>query len=275
MNARNPSQMCWHCLQHVPFEGPAHLATWVHRREYLLTRTRLWTDFTFPVPDAFDGLFVLGGPMNVYEEATYPWLASERDFIERAISDGKPILGVCLGAQLLAVVLGGSVSQMFDKEIGWFPVELTQAGRDATLLRDFPDSFMAFHWHGDCFSIPPGAVPIARSDACEQQAFIYENHVVGLQFHLETSRESVAAMIQNCGEDMCCGPYIQDPYAIEDCADHISAAQQLLFKLLDKLLLSSSGTPKRSSMVSGHEPRPATPQPSYTNDATSKLREEQ
>jgi GMP synthase-like glutamine amidotransferase len=212
------------------------LATWVHRRGYLLTRTRLWKNSTFPLPDEFDGLFVLGGPMNVYEDAIYPWLVPEREFIKQAITDGKPIVGVCLGAQLLAVVLGGSVTTMFEKEIGWFPVELTHAGREASLLRGFPDGFMAFHWHGDCFSIPPGATHIARSDGCNEQAFIYGNHVIGLQFHLESSRESVTALIHNCGEDICCGPYIQDPYAIEDCAPNHLAAQQLLFKLLDNLL---------------------------------------
>jgi GMP synthase (glutamine-hydrolysing) len=173
--------------------------------------------------------------MNMYEETTYPWLAAEKKFIERAISCHKPILGVCLGAQLLAVVLGGSVTQMLDREIGWFPVELTRAGRDSGLLRDVPKRFMAFHWHGDCFSIPRGAVHVARSDACDEQAFIYGNHVAGLQFHLEPSRESVAAMIRNCGEDLCCGPYIQDPQAIEDCTDHFSTAQRLLFKVLDNL----------------------------------------
>jgi GMP synthase (glutamine-hydrolysing) len=197
--------------------------------------------------------------MNVYEDSTYRCLAPEREFIERAITDRKLILGVCLGAQLLSVVLGGSVNQLVEKEIGWFPVQLTQAGRDSSLLRGLPDWFMAFHWHGDCFSIPPGAVHIARSDACEQQAFAYANHVIGLQFHLETSRENVASMIQNCGDDLSCGPFIQDPYSLEDGTEHMSAAHQLLYKLLDNLLLSSNETPKLIGTASGNEPRTAAP----------------
>lgn len=235
MNVAVPRPMRWHCLQHVPFESPAYLATWAHRRGHPLTRTLLWENSGFPELNGFDGLFILGGPMNVYEETRYPWLADELAFVERAVSAKKPILGVCLGAQLLAVALGGRATEMLDKEIGWYPVELTQAGRDAALLRGFPNWFTAFHWHGDCFSIPPGAVHVARSDGCEQQAFIYGDRVVGLQFHLETTREGIAAMIENCGEDICCGPCIQDPYAMQDCSDYLAGAHQLLLKLLDKL----------------------------------------
>lgn len=227
--------MRWHCLQHVPFEGPAYLATWVQHKGYVLTSTELWKEAAFPQTEEYDGLFILGGPMNVYDDKKYSWLAAEKEFIARAISERKSILGVCLGAQLLAVVLGGSVTEMFDKEIGWFPVDLTAAGRDSILFRDFPDLFMAFHWHGDCFSIPPRAIHVARSDACEEQAFVYENHVVGLQFHLESNEESIAAMIQHCGDDLCCGRYIQDPYSIEDCAGCLPAAHRIVAKLLDNL----------------------------------------
>jgi GMP synthase-like glutamine amidotransferase len=227
--------MRWHCLQHAAFEGPAQLSTWVHRKGYRLSRTRLWKDATFPAQDEFDGLFILGGPMNVYEDAKHSWLVPERAFIERTMGGGKPILGVCLGAQLIASVLGGRVTEMSNKEIGWFPVKLTQAGRDSCLFRGFPSCFTALHWHGDCFAVPSGAVHAARSDGCEQQAFIYGDRIVGLQFHLETSREGIAAMIQNCGNDLCCGPHIQDQYAIENCGDYLARAHQLLSTLLDNL----------------------------------------
>ena len=94
---------------------------------------------------------------------------------------------------------------------------------------------MAFHWHGDCFSIPPSAIHLARSAACEQQAFVYDDCVVGLQFHLESNENSVAAMIEHCGEDVRCGQYIQDAYSMESCADYLPAAKRLLFSLLDNL----------------------------------------
>lgn len=231
-----PSRIRWCCLQHVPFEGPGHLAVWCHERGYPLSCVELWTDRTLPKPDEFDGLFVLGGPMNVYEEAKYPWLGPEKEFIARAISDRKVVVGVCLGAQLLSVVLGGTVSEMVDREIGWFPVDLTPAGRESAVLGGLPQSFMAFHWHGDSFSIPPQAIHLAQSDGCDQQAFVYEDHVVGLQFHLEASESAIAALIEHCAEDICCGQYIQDPYAIASNTDYFSEAQSYLSRLLDNLV---------------------------------------
>jgi GMP synthase-like glutamine amidotransferase len=227
--------MRWHCLQHVPFEGPAHLASWAQRRGYELTFTELWRDATFPSGHGYDGLFILGGPMNVYEDEQYPWLAPEKHFIARAVSERKPILGVCLGAQLLAVVMGGSVTRNRHKEIGWFPVELTPAGRDSALLRDFPDRFTAFHWHGDRFSIPPPAIHVARSEACNEQAFVYEHRVVGLQFHLETTRENVAALVEHCGDEIVRAPYIQDRRTVEASTDNLPTTHGLLEKLLDAL----------------------------------------
>lgn len=227
--------MRWHCLQHVPFEGPGYLATWVRARGHRLTSTKLWQDHILPERDEFDGLFILGGPMNVYEVDEHPWLAAEQQFIALALVDDKPILGICLGAQLLAVVLGGSVTQNLDTEIGWFPVELTPAAHESALLRGFPERFMVFHWHGDRFSIPPDAIHLARSEACDEQAFVYKNRAVGLQFHLESTEHSIAALIQHCGEDISCGQYIQDSYAIQESSDQLPAAHRLLDTLLDRL----------------------------------------
>ena len=236
----DPSPMRWHCLQHVPFEGPGHLATWCQERRYPLTCVELWNDRNLPTPDEFDGLFVLGGPMNVYEDAKYHWLRGEKELIFRAVSDRKPILGLCLGAQLLSVVLGGTVTEMVDKEIGWFPVELTPAGRGSSILAGLPEKFMAFHWHGDSFSIPPGALHLAQSDGCNEQAFVCENHVVGLQFHLESTEQTIAGLLEHCSEDLGCGWYIQDPYAIASCSNHLPEAHGLLDKLLDNLVSSSA-----------------------------------
>jgi GMP synthase-like glutamine amidotransferase len=232
--------MRWHYLQHVPFEGPAYLASWAQRRGYVLTSTELWRNAIFPSRDEYDGLFILGGPMNVYEDDKYPWLAPEKEFIAQAISQRKPVLGVCLGAQLLSVVLGGSVTKNRHKEIGWFPVELTPAGRGCALFRDFTDQSMAFHWHGDRFSIPPRAIHIARSDGCDEQAFVYENHVVGLQFHLETMRENIAALVEHCGEEIVPGSFVQDREAIETGADNLPAAHAQLERLLDALCVAAT-----------------------------------
>ena len=125
---------------------------------------------------------------------------------------------------------------------------------------------MAFHWHGDYFSIPPGAVHIARSEPCEQQAFVYENHVVGLQFHLESDKQSIDAMIQHCGDDISCGHYIQDPCAIHDGTDHLPANHRLLSKLLDNLC-NCARTPRSARLVLDHEQHAPNPKGNRCTDA--------
>lgn len=235
MIGTRPLPMRWHCLQHVPFEGPGKLAGWVHERGHVLTTTKFWMSTSFPCPSDYDGLFILGGPMNVYQEREYPWLVEEKQFIARAIADYKPVLGVCLGAQLLSDVLGGEVTEMLDKEIGWFPVELTPDAGKSALFRDLPYGFMAFHWHGDSFSIPPGAVHAARSETCEEQAFVYDDHVVALQYHLECDQAGIDAMIQRCGDDLCCGKSIEDPYSLASHSGELPASHDILYRLLDRL----------------------------------------
>ncbi len=203
--------MRWYYLQHVPFEGPGYLARWAHEQGHEITPVTLWQGDSFPQLGDFDGLFVLGGPMNVDEEARYPWLAAEKIFLREAAAAGKAILGVCLGAQLLSVVLGGSVASNSGKEIGWYPVRLTRVGRAHALFRDFPAEFTAFHWHGDRFAIPPGGALTAESVACPHQAFVMGERVVGLQFHLEMTGESVASLIRHCPLDLAAGPWVQTP----------------------------------------------------------------
>lgn len=228
--------MRWHCLQHASFEGPAHLDSWVKSRGHLLGRTEVWAGGRFPTLDEFDGLFVLGGPMNVYEEGRHPWLAAEKTFIAEIVSAGKPILGICLGAQLLAVVLDGAVAANPRSEIGWFPVELTREGREAPLFREFPAEFPAFHWHRDRFSIPPGAVHVASTETCAEQAFVYGDRVVGVQFHLESTEESVASLIKHCGSEITHAPNLQNPLTLDEYAGPLPAAHALLDSLLDGLV---------------------------------------
>ncbi len=138
-----------------------------------------------PRLDGYDGLVVLGGPMNVGQVDEYPHLATEIELIDEAIDRGMPILGVCLGAQLIAAALGARVYPNDEKEIGWYPIELTDAGRDDPLLGHLDSPEQIFQWHGDTFEIPEGAVHLALSPACRNQAFRYGTSVYGLQFHME------------------------------------------------------------------------------------------
>lgn len=195
-----------------------------------------------PLPNlnTLDGLFILGGPINVYEDDKHPWLAREKGFLREAIETGKIVVGICLRAQLLSVVLGGSVTRNPHWEIGWFPVTLTPSDRDHALLRGFPDRFVAFHWHGDRFSIPPGAVHIARSEACEEQGFVYKARVVGLQFHLESTEESIDALLRHCGDEVTCAPYIQDSPSMQDQPALQRDTHALMDRLLDALTADRS-----------------------------------
>ena len=199
-----------HYIQHVPFEGIANIQGWAENQGCRISGTHLYRLGKLPSPDDLDWLVVMGGPMNIYEEKEYPWLAAEKKFIGTAIEKGKIVLGICLGAQLIADVLGGRVVRNRYKEIGWFPVSLKPEGLASAPFRGFPDEFPALHWHGDTFSLPSGAAMLAESEACPSQAFSSNGgRVLALQFHLESSVESVRALIQNCSDELVDAAYIQ------------------------------------------------------------------
>lgn len=198
-----------HSLQHVPFEDLGGIRPLLLERGWTITSTALWEGAALPEPSAFDLLIVMGGPMGVHDEREHPWLVGEKRCIEHAIRAGRPVLGICLGAQIIADVLGARVGRNPHREIGWFPVERTADALRSRLGRAFPETFVAFHWHGDTFDLPSGALQIARSAACEQQSFVYEERVLGLQFHIETTREGAEALLAECKDDLVPGPYVQ------------------------------------------------------------------
>lgn len=202
--------MIVHSLQHVPFEDAANIAVWAKEHSHTLTTTRLYEDEPLPAPASIGLLAVMGGPMNVHQHRNCPWLLREKRFVEQALAAGTPILGVCLGAQLLADVLGAKVIQNPQIEIGWHTVRLTQEASRSPWFDRFPAEFTAFHWHGDTFGIPAGAKRLAYSEACENQAFEYNGgKVVGLQFHLESSDDSINRLTKNCGDELAEGKFIQ------------------------------------------------------------------
>jgi GMP synthase-like glutamine amidotransferase len=173
-----------HYLQHAAFENLAAIEPWARTRGHRLSATRFHENESLPRMDVFDWLIVLGGPMNVYEEDKYSWLADEKRFIEKAVRQEKRVLGICLGAQLIATVLGAQVRRNPEREIGW---------------------------HGDTFDLPTGAVHVARSEGCDHQAFVYTDRVAALQFHLETTCESVEKLISHGAGDMMEGKFVQKP----------------------------------------------------------------
>jgi GMP synthase-like glutamine amidotransferase len=222
-------------FEHVPFEGPAALADWARARGHSLDRTRVFAGQPLPRVQDLDLLFVMGGPMSVHDEAACPWLAPEKAFLRQAVERGVRILGICLGAQMLAEALGGEVRRNPGPEIGWFPVELTPEGRAAPLLAGLPDRFTAFHWHGETFSIPPGAVRLARSEGCVNQAFAFGERALGLQFHLETTPASMELLIENCASELVDAPLVQSAGRMRAMCDTSGPMRPLLDTLLDTL----------------------------------------
>jgi len=198
-----------HWLQHVDFEGLGTIEEWVREKRHTLSCTRLFAGESVPELNSFDLLIVMGGPMGVHDQGEYPWLQEEKTFLRTVIAAAKPVLGVCLGAQLLAAVLGARVFPNKEKEIGWFPVSRARLVPQplATLL---PEQQTVFHWHGDTFTLPEKASRLYSSAACVNQAFVYEERVVGLQFHLETTPDTVMTLIENCRGELVAAPGIQN-----------------------------------------------------------------
>lgn len=223
-------------LQHVAFEGPGSIETWVRERGHVLSRTELFSGAALPRATDLDWLVVMGGPMGVLDEAAYPWLSAERLLISEAIRREKTVVGICLGAQLIASVLGASVYPGAHKEIGWYPLYLTPEGKSDPAGAALGGTPTVFHWHGDTFEVPRGAVHLAYSEACRHQGFRYGRRVLGLQFHLEMEAESLAGMIRHgAGELSEPGKGIQPVNELAGRPEWISDNRARLFQLLDDL----------------------------------------
>ncbi len=198
-----------HYLQHVSFEGPGSMESVLKEKEHILSVTRLYQKPRFPDINDLDWLIIMGGPMGIHDHDQYPWLLAEKRFIEKAIAAGKIILGICLGAQLIADVLGAKVYKNEYKEIGWFDIETTPEINQTILKRAIPPTLEVFHWHGDTFDVPHGAINIASSKACSHQGFILEDRILALQFHMETTPESAATLIENGRHELDGSKYVQ------------------------------------------------------------------
>ncbi len=228
-----------HILQHVPFEGPGHIGDWLAARGADIGSTRFWESPVLPDPAAVDLLVVMGGPMSVNDEAEFPWLKAEERFIAEVVALGRPVLGICLGAQLIASAHGARVYRNAEKEIGWFEVAASAAdpaAADTASRFPFPAHATVLHWHGETFDLPAGARLLASSPACRHQAFQLGARTIGLQFHLEMTASSLRSIVDNCRGELVPGRWIQDETTILGHAgEHFSATHALMDGLLDWL----------------------------------------
>jgi GMP synthase (glutamine-hydrolysing) len=224
-----------HYLQHVPFEDLGCIEDWTIARDHKLSSTKLYENDQLPELSDFDWLIVMGGPMGVYDDKKFNWLNPEKKFIGNAIQAGKTVLGICLGAQLIASSLGANVYPSSEKEIGWFPVSVSQEALPYHLLNESNEPFPVFQWHGDTFDLPSKAIRIASSEACLNQAFIYSEKVIALQFHFEVTEKSLHRMITFCGEELVVGRYVQSAEAILKNKQFIIGNNKRMFHLLNCL----------------------------------------
>ena len=230
--------MLIHVFQHVAHEGPGLLADWASARGHELRQKPVFEGRkALPTLGESEGLILLGGPMSVHDEATLPWLAAEKPVIRAWVAAGRPVLGICLGAQLLAEALGSEVTDGPELEIGWFPVQLTAEARQLPLLAPAPTEITVLHWHGETFSLPPGAVPLGSSAACDNQGFVWKEQAIGLQFHPEVNADLLADMLRYEGHELAGGGrFVQTAEELTDgLAAHGADVRAWLFGLLDEL----------------------------------------
>ena len=222
-------------IEHVPQEGVGTISSYIQEIGGNLTRHRQYQQQPLSAShNDYDVLVAMGGPMGVYDSDQYSWLDRELHFIREAIDQDKHVLGVCLGAQMIAEALGAEVRKNPCTEIGWLPVHFEDAFLRTRLGQGLNRQMDVLHWHGDTFSIPPGAVQVASSEACANQGFLYEKKVLGLQFHLEMGTEEVDVMTEHFRDELVPDKFVQGGEEIrartEECA---ASARQVLFSILN------------------------------------------
>ena len=195
-------------VQHVPFEGPGRIEPWLAEHGYRVHTARLYAGDRLPAPGTADMVVIMGGPMSVHDTAELPWLEAEISFVRSSLERGTRLFGICLGAQVIAAAAGARVYRNTRPEIGWFPIDSapTPAGADVLQL---PRRTEVFHWHGETFDLPDGAVLLASSEATPHQAFQLGRSALAFQFHVETTPGLVEGLVEHCAAEIVPGASVQ------------------------------------------------------------------
>lgn len=241
-NVHRVTAMRVHYLQHEDCEDIGNIRPWLEQRGWPVTATQLHRGENLPAIDSLDWLIIMGGSMGAYDEDRYPWLIAEKLFIDAVIKAGKPVLGICLGSQLLADVLGGEVFRAPAVEVGWYEVvgnPYLQADESAPWL---PPIGRFLCWHGDTFTLPPGALRLASSGLTKEQGFLWGDRVVALQFHLEAKPGTPEIFLEASGGTLDEGPYIQAWQGLRGDAALFELSRTVMWRLLDHLAAVSTGT---------------------------------
>lgn len=228
------------CLKHVDYEGPAYFPAWAAREGHVLEEF-LVPDTGVPRPGGHERVIVIGGPMSVWQTDSHPWLIDEKRYLADLLSANVPVLGICLGAQLLAELLGAEVRPGEHKEIGWFELETAPDSRGTWLGDVLPPTFRSFFWHGDFFTLPAGAIPVAGSRAHAVQGFVHGSSLA-LQFHLEATSAWARRLIHRDSHELVEGPFIQPAARLLDTPGELfEANNRLLDRVMERWLAAVAG----------------------------------
>jgi GMP synthase (glutamine-hydrolysing) len=225
-----------HYLQHVPFVCLGSIENWLMTAGHQLSGTRFFLNERLPTVVEFDCLIVLGGPMSVHDEERLPWLIPEKRFIRQAIDAHKRVLGICLGAQLIALVMGAKVYPNHEREIGWLPIRRTAEASGHPFGDVVPDQVDVFHWHGDTFDLPKEAVRLASSEACLNQAYAIRDHILAFQFHLEPFIEGAKSLSIECREELIPSPFIQQPAQMLANPERFDQINRMMDSVLERVV---------------------------------------
>lgn len=222
-------------LQHEPFEGAGLSEDWALLNNHPVSVTHIYNNENLPDPDSFDWLVIMGGAMSVNDEDKYAWLKPEKEFVRQAIENGKIIIGICFGSQLIANALGKKVCKNKSKEIGWFPIHLTDAGKQSSFFAENWNNQSFFHWHGETFDLPENAIHLACSAACQNQAFSISNKIFAFQFHPETNEHTLGQMVGSGSEELVKDEFVMTAGEIKAGTSIINSTRLLYFEFLNKL----------------------------------------
>lgn len=221
-------------ILHADFETPGIIQLWAKQNQFQENFCRPFLGETLPNVTDFDLLIVMGGPQSPLNIEEAPYLRDEISLIKKALHRGMPILGFCLGAQLIGEALGAQTQRSPNKEVGIFPIELTEAGARDALLESIPLNFSVVHWHNDMPGLTAEAEILAFSEGCPRQIVRYLPFVYGFQCHPEPTQQDVALMIQSCPDDLAPGKYVQS--ASKFLSGDFDSINKMMIKILNNLL---------------------------------------
>lgn len=226
------------CLVHAAHVGAGTTRAWAESRGHAWTSIDLGAQQPLPADaTSFDCIVVTGGPMGVYEADRYPWIREEIAFLRQAIEQRIPLIGLCLGAQLLAAALGADVRPHDYHEIGWWPVRVTDVARSLHCWAHMPDEFTAMMWHGDTFQLPEHTIHLASSSGCERQGFATpDGRVIGVQYHPEFDMTDVNRLVQVNSLPTDHGGWISSTHDITQGHEYANTGRDLWWEMLDRFI---------------------------------------